>query len=358
MHSKRSSWIGAVLLGLFFSSYSLQAYAELSSCTVHSVESKSWYTYPAPYFPPVGFRLAQRNMTVRFNYTKTGKSPEPVLTGGYWSNASSYNSANGTVSINGIPGAGLRIYRSNAGNTYFNTQPALTAGNNVALTADRQHSHVETYILEIIVTDPFIFKGGTAKNVQAAAKLSLRSTSPYDDCSDDLLISNDEVFTIGGGTPPEPIPEPIIPTCKAGSEGINLSIDLPPVTPSMLPAVGDLSAGTPVPLILKECGLNARPYITFTDNTDRANRSDTLTLAASSQASGIGLRLMNGANAIRFGSENTSVSSSNIGQFLMGVSKGDGDSITLVLQAHYVRTAPVVGLGTLNASAIITIVYP
>jgi type 1 fimbria pilin len=217
--------------------------------------------------------------------------------------------------------------------------------------------------MELVIINPRLFKGGTATRVNGLPFFIVKSSFTKRNpglkpvCQAANVIPEGEVLSVGGSEPLKPIPPPSAPTCTATTEGLNFTVDLPPITTSSLTSVGALSAGTTRNLVLSDCGAGATPYVTFTDNNDQSNRTSNLRLSPDSKASGVGIRLVSGDHNVQLGAQHTTVSKSNVGQFLLGTSTADGSTLTLPLQVHYVRTGSVVP-GKLKAAATVTIVYP
>lgn len=93
-------------------------------------------------------------------------------------------------------------------------------------------------------------------------------------------------------------------------------------------------------------------YITLTDATTPANRTDLLTLTGSSTAGGVGIRIRNSSRAaVSFGPDSPVAGNTN--QWLVGPS----DSTTSVpMSAEYVATGSVTP-GTVRALATFTMSY-
>jgi type 1 fimbria pilin len=94
-------------------------------------------------------------------------------------------------------------------------------------------------------------------------------------------------------------------------------------------------------------------YTTLTDQTNPANQSNTLSLSASSTASGIGIQVLNGNTVISYGPDSSVVGNPN--QWLAG-STGNG-TFNIPLTARYAQTAPTVKPGTANGIATFTMSY-
>lgn len=98
---------------------------------------------------------------------------------------------------------------------------------------------------------------------------------------------------------------------------------------------------------------NTKVAITMTDSTDATNRSDTLKLAASSTAKGVGIQLLKGdGSPILLGPD--SADAGNTNQWVAGTATGGG--FLIPLQARYIRTGTLTG-GTVKAIATYTMSY-
>ncbi|ETO49741.1 hypothetical protein L327_0122360 [Yersinia pestis S3] len=136
-------------------------------------------------------------------------------------------------------------------------------------------------------------------------------------------------------------------------------VALDPIDTSSLQTQGDRAGGQAFSIPLGSCAKDAKPYITFTDSSNKANRTNILSLSPSSTATGVGLVLeKSDGNLVTFGAENASVSASNVGQFLIGTSTAAGGSMPLNLTARYIRAEGVLKSGNVKADAIFTVAYP
>lgn len=85
------------------------------------------------------------------------------------------------------------------------------------------------------------------------------------------------------------LPPPTVATCDLGATDIVVALD--PVDTSSLQTQGDRVGGQAFSIPLGSCAKDAKPYITFTDSSNKANRTNILSLSPSSTATGVGLVL-------------------------------------------------------------------
>ncbi|MGE8143777.1 fimbrial protein [Pseudomonas frederiksbergensis] len=363
--ARLGQWLAAITLLIGWSGVANAAFVH-NSCASASAQALDWTYYPIPADPPAGFVIAQRAIILGYTYRKTGADADELLTGAQWAELGAFNSTYRTLPVVGVDGVGTRFSSFHDITHYFGTSGQGANFTTAAIVVPENNTGqiTEFYLQQLVMTDPRIFKGGTATSVAGILTFAMRSRFTLNNglarapvCAADQVVMGGSLMNFGGGPPLKPLPPPETPTCTATTGNLNFSVNLTPISPSDLAETGSLSRGTPVSVQLTNCKANARPYITFTDSNDRNNRTTNLSLSADSVATGVALRLMNGNSAVRFGAQDTTVSSSNVGQFAMGTTTAGG-SIVLALQAHYVRTAKTIRPGALRAGAIITIVYP
>ena len=146
-------------------------------------------------------------------------------------------------------------------------------------------------------------------------------------------------------------------TCTVTTPSV--SVNLPVIPLDALNAVGKTAGDTRFPIGL-DCAAGASVYISLSDATTPANTSSLLTLAPSSTAQGIKLRILNSVGAVDFGPDSAEAGTAH--QWLLGAS----DSITGVpLTVQYYRddtdasgTNPApVAAGSVSAQATFTLSY-
>jgi type 1 fimbria pilin len=146
-------------------------------------------------------------------------------------------------------------------------------------------------------------------------------------------------------------------TCTVTTPSV--SVNLPVVSLSALSAIGKTAGDTRFPIGLS-CASGATVYITLSDATTPSNTSSLLTLAASSTAQGIKLRLLNSAGAINFGPDSAEAGTTH--QWLLGASSSVS-GIPLTVQyyrddTNAAGTAPAeLSAGSVHAQATFTMSY-
>ncbi len=84
----------------------------------------------------------------------------------------------------------------------------------------------------------------------------------------------------------------------------DIVVALDPIDTSSLQTQGDRAGGQAFSIPLGSCAKDAKPYITFTDSSNKANRTNILSLSPSSTATGVGLVLeKSDGNLVTFGAE-------------------------------------------------------
>lgn len=147
-------------------------------------------------------------------------------------------------------------------------------------------------------------------------------------------------------------------TCTVTTPSV--SVNLPVISLSALSAVGRTGGDTPFPIGLS-CAPGANVYITLSDVTTPANTSPLLTLASSSTAQGIKLRILNSsASPIYFGPDSPAAGTTH--QWLVGPSSGI-NGIPLTVQYYRDDTNPAgtasatLSAGSVRAQATFTMSY-
>jgi len=131
----------------------------------------------------------------------------------------------------------------------------------------------------------------------------------------------------------------------------NVTVPMPPVAASLLNTVG-ATAGVRDFFIGLRCDTGVNVYVTMTDATTPANRTDLLTLTRASTARGVAIRVRNPSNApVRFGPDAATAGTEN--QWLVGPSTA---TMNIPMTAEYVATGAVAP-GTVSALATFTMSY-
>jgi type 1 fimbria pilin len=147
------------------------------------------------------------------------------------------------------------------------------------------------------------------------------------------------------------------PTCRVATPSISVPLGNVPV--SRFIGVGSTSQMPSNAFTIQlncsggDTGATLNVYTTLTDQTDVTNQSDTLTLSAGSTARGVGIQVLNGNTAIKYGSDSSAVG--NINQWFAG-STANG-TFNIPLTARYVQTGASVTPGTANGVATFTMSY-
>jgi type 1 fimbria pilin len=139
----------------------------------------------------------------------------------------------------------------------------------------------------------------------------------------------------------------------------SVSVNLPVTSLTALSAVGKTGGDTRFPIGLS-CASGANVYITLSDVTTPANTTSLLTLASSSTAQGIKLRILNSAGPIDFGPDSPAAGTTH--QWFLGASSSI-NGVPLTVQ--YYRddtnasgTAPAtLSAGSVHAQATFTMSY-
>jgi type 1 fimbria pilin len=146
-------------------------------------------------------------------------------------------------------------------------------------------------------------------------------------------------------------------TCTVTTPSV--SVNLPIVSLSALSAVGKTAGDTRFPIGLS-CASGANVYLTLSDVTTPTNTSSLLTLAPSSTAQGIKLRILNSVGVVDYGPDSAEVGTTH--QWLLGTSSST-NSIPLTVQYYRDDTnssgtaqAPL-SAGSVHAQATFTLSY-
>ncbi len=123
-------------------------------------------------------------------------------------------------------------------------------------------------------------------------------------------------------------------TCTVTTPSV--SVNLPIISLSALSAVGKTGGDTRFPIGLS-CAAGANVYITLSDVTTPANTTSLLTLAPSSTAQGIKLRILNSAGPVDFGPDSAAAGTTH--QWFLGAS-GSINGVPLTVQYYRDDTNP------------------
>ncbi|MBG0880228.1 MULTISPECIES: fimbrial protein [Burkholderia] len=148
---------------------------------------------------------------------------------------------------------------------------------------------------------------------------------------------------------------PRVPTCNVREKTLNVPLgDIS--ANQVLPTVGSTSDAKPFKIVLDcdggEEGSVTKTYMTLTDVSNNANRSDTLTLSPESTAKGLGVQILNGTKLVSYGPDSSVTGNPN--QFYTGTTQNG--VLEIPLSARYVRTGMVLG-GSVTARASFTMSY-
>lgn len=140
------------------------------------------------------------------------------------------------------------------------------------------------------------------------------------------------------------------------TSGTHNTIPLPGIYGGALKAVGDVSDASKNLSVSVACRGKVSVHVTMTDINQPANTGNTLSLSPTSGASGVGVQLFRQGNAtpIRFGPD--SAAKGNTNQWFVD-EVNDGGTVTIPLVAKYVKTAPTITPGTVDARASFTFSY-
>lgn len=146
-------------------------------------------------------------------------------------------------------------------------------------------------------------------------------------------------------------------TCTVTTPGV--TVNLPVVSLAALSAVGKSAGDTHFPIGLT-CASGASVFITLTDATTPSNTTSLLTLAPTSTAQGIKLRILNSVGPVDFGPDSADQGTTH--QWLLGASNSIS-SIPLTVQYYRDDTTPSGGgpaplaAGSVHAQATFTMSY-
>lgn len=144
------------------------------------------------------------------------------------------------------------------------------------------------------------------------------------------------------------------PTCLVSTP--SLAMNLGSVSTRLFAGIGTV-AGSANDTITLHCsggtGASVDVWVTLTDQTNPNNRSDRLSLTASSTASGVALQVLHGAQLLSYGLDASTVGNPN--QWLAG--NTDNGVFQIALTARFIQTHALIKPGTANGVATFTLSY-
>ncbi|HGM5493182.1 TPA: fimbrial protein [Serratia fonticola] len=369
--SQGMGWMRWAMAGLLLClGYSNPSTAALTpgSCYISTPVGSGYEIQPTPAQMTNGFVIAKQKVSMVLSYTKTGTNLDINYFAGWYGGGTMGAYSTKAVSASSgkvIPGLGFRVSYPPTGviakTTPYSPFAQLYATTSGAATLTQE------LLLEFVVTDANLYKGGSPAFISDGQLFNIifankdgwdaqNVTAGGTRCVGINVLLPSQVINLGGITVPE-LPPPTLPTCSLGATAITVPLD--PLDASQLPAVGSSAGATSFTIPLGSCGKDAKPYITLTDSANISNRTSDLTLASSSSAKGVAIRLSKGdGSAMQLGAQNTTVNSTNVGQFLVGTSPADNTPMSVQLSASYVRTGNNIEPGSVKADGIFTIAYP
>ncbi|WP_185730936.1 fimbrial protein [Burkholderia cepacia] len=148
--------------------------------------------------------------------------------------------------------------------------------------------------------------------------------------------------------------KPRVPTCSAATK--SLTVPLGDLSTTDVPYVGATTPAKSFSIVLNcsggDTGTVTKTYMTLTDVSNKANRTDTLSLTPDSNAKGLGVQVLYNSKLVKFGPDSSATGNTN--QFSTG-STGNG-TLEIPLSARYIRTGSLSG-GKANATASFTMSY-
>lgn len=145
------------------------------------------------------------------------------------------------------------------------------------------------------------------------------------------------------------------PTCTVNQSSKSQNVDLPSISSGNKAGV---VGGNKTFNLDFTCGGGSATgvrgmYVTFTDQSNPANVSNTLTPATDSTAKGVGVQIENNSGAISYGPDSSAAANTNA-WFAGNASNGN---FTIPLKAHLVQTASSSKAGSVVARATFTMSY-
>ena len=134
------------------------------------------------------------------------------------------------------------------------------------------------------------------------------------------------------------------------------SVALPELFAPRLASVGDVSTESGTTSLIVNCKQSTGVYVTLTDVVTPTNTGNILSLAPEATATGIGIQLFKEGSSTPLGFGPDSSLKGNTNQWLAGRVTGSG-TLTIPIVAKYVKTAPKITPGQVNARASFTLSY-
>ncbi|EHP41767.1 fimbrial protein [Cupriavidus basilensis OR16] len=151
--------------------------------------------------------------------------------------------------------------------------------------------------------------------------------------------------------------KPQVPACKVLTPSVSVPLGKIPLY--ALKGVGTTTAAQPFEIRL-QCsggtqGTSTRMYITMTDSSNWANRTSTMSLSRDSNASGVGIQVLRGADdsLVSYGPDSSR--SNNPNQWFIG--QYGNVPVTIPFKARYVQTSSTVTPGVAKGIATFTMSY-
>lgn len=193
---------------------------------------------------------------------------------------------------------------------------------------------------EMVITGPVL--SGLLSSLPSV-KVSVSSTGVTDSCSGLIPVNQTLQTTVANNAVSASSCQVLTPS---------ISVRLPPVSSSMLNAVGMTTGDTQFNIELN-CQPGVSVYITLTDATDIGNTSSLLSLKPASTATGVKLRIIrSNENIVHYGPD--SALPGNVNQWLIGSS---GLTNSIALKVQYYRDSQSIGNGSVEAAATFTLSY-
>jgi major type 1 subunit fimbrin (pilin) len=146
----------------------------------------------------------------------------------------------------------------------------------------------------------------------------------------------------------------VLPTCSTSDVVVNL----PTVSPAALTPANTIAGTKPFSVSLNcPAGNPVGVYMTLTDNTSLGNTTNNLTLAPSSSATGVAIRITNVTTGTDISYGPPSAAQGNLNQFKVGTLGTAGGTITVPFTASYVSTSGTVTGGAVRAVSTFTMSY-
>jgi type 1 fimbria pilin len=96
-------------------------------------------------------------------------------------------------------------------------------------------------------------------------------------------------------------------------------------------------------------------YVTLTDATNPGNFTDMLSPTEATANTGVGIRIFNGSNAVKFGPDSSEVGNTN--QWQVTTVRPGSSTVSIPLTAMYVQVGSTVRGGPVSAIATFTLAY-